>query len=318
MSNPKISKPYSSIGVFPTPIKYSDTLSTMINRPIYLKHEDEADSISSGNKVRKLRYLFNYLRENKIDHVIADGTTQSNSLMSLATYAKEFGITTHLILYGDQAMKANHKIIADYATDIQYLREWNADDIRRLRENTTAKLVKQGNRVFNAPTGLSSNETVYAGCDIADEVHSQEQELQVSFTRIYVAAGTGSTVAGLSFRDQQLSEANRVIGVVVANSASYFKHATSKYFEHLNGVSSSNDLKLPYFTESALGAGYAQASDRDRELQNELLESGLFFDSVYMLKVIKAALTDTEVPGNDPVLIIHTGGNNQQQLLEDA
>jgi len=313
----KVKSTYSPIevGAFPTTIEFSHVLSEKSGRSIYIKHEDQADQIGSGNKVRKINYLFEYLHKQGINHIIADGTTQSNSLMSLVHYAKIQGFSTHCIVYGDTSMIGNYSLIARDATTVTHLDKWDAAKIEKARADITGRLEQDGSSVYSAPTGLSSPETLRAGMDIADEIFNYERQSDISFDDIIVAAGTGSTVAGLSYKDQKNTGTNRVVGAVIANNADFFKNECRKYFTKLG----ENELALPEFDQNALGRGYGLHTQADERLQRSLLESGEFYDSVYMLKTVKCALNRALQSTRDSaILVIHTGGNNQRAAVEEV
>lgn len=301
---------------WPAPIEYCEPLSSLCGRDVYLKREDFADDIGSGNKVRKLEKLFPRLEAAGVKHIILDGTTQSNSCMSVAFYAPLYDITPHLILYGSTEPRGNYaKILASQA-NVHLLPEWDPARIEEERRMIVDHLSANGAQHYVAPTGLSSAETVDAGRDIATEITDQEKFLDVEFDDIYVAAGTGSTVAGVAFQDALLGHSSRVTGIVIANDAAFFKKVGTHLYDSMSDGNHTDTPHLPAFYEGALGEGYGAAAREHLPLQKDLQDKGYFFDSVYMLKVcIGAIQLSRENELGSPALIIHTGGNNQQELL---
>ena len=299
---------------WPTRIEYCAPLSLLCNRGIYLKREDAADDIGSGNKVRKLEKLLPCLQATGVRHIILDGTTQSNSCMSVAFYAPQYGITPHLILYGDTEPKGNYAKILASAAEVHLLPEWDPSLIAEERKTITATIA--ADLYYDAPTGLSSSETVSAGRDIVSEIVEQEEALGIVFNDVYIAAGTGGTVAGAAFQDALLGHTNRITGIVVANNSSFFRDTTARLFGHMADGDGTYIPDLPQFYEGARGGGYGVATSEQLLLQKELRDKGYFFDSVYMLKVCAAAiqLSREKHSSREPALILHTGGANQQEL----
>jgi D-cysteine desulfhydrase len=299
-----------------TRIELSHALSELTGRPVYIKREDLADTVCSGNKVGKIMYLFDDLRNKHVTDIIADGTTQSNSLMSLSHYAPRYGFNTHFIVYGSKDKIANYREISKKHNQLYQLDTWDDDAISRLRRQITESISQAGGLAENIPTGLSSPKTIQAAIDIANEISDFEHLSNVSFDRIFVAAGTGSTVAGLSYGDQMNTSKNRVVGVVVANNLGYFEKETAQYFLHLSKQLNQPTLHKPSFDVSMIGSGYAQFTSNDTELQRRFYKQGVFFDNVYMLKTVKALLGYAETSRSSrPLLLVHTGGYNQLELV---
>src|SRR5689334_11114929 len=82
----------AKLGNFPTRLSQSAELGALLGVDVWLKHEFEADSYGSGNKVRKLEFLIPEIMRLGYSGIIGDGTTQSNNAMALAMYAPRFGL----------------------------------------------------------------------------------------------------------------------------------------------------------------------------------------------------------------------------------
>lgn len=298
------------------PIEFNSTLTEMARRPLYLMREDYSDEIGSGNKVRKLHALAPYLVEASVTDIILDGTTRSNSCMSIAYYAQSFGIRAHLILCGDKMPTLNHRIMLESGADIRYIGKWNPDEIQKQRVDMKRAILQAGGIVYDAPTGLTDENTVTAGCDIAEEIAIFENgsvQMHLQFDDIYVACGTGGTTAGIAWKDAERHNPTRVRGVLVANDTRFYEAVTRKLYDTLGDRA----RPLPYFDDTQLGGGYEHNSPSQLVLQKALIEKGIFFDTVYMLKVVSAALEHSiKDMRHGAGLIIHTGGGNQARTQE--
>jgi len=297
------------------PIEYCPVLSELACRPLYLMREDYSDEIGSGNKVRKLHALAPYLARLSVTDIILDGTSQSNSCMSVAHYAPSLGIRAHLILTGDKTPTENHHIMINSGADIRYMGTWDPDEIQKHRLDLRDAIIHAGGVVYDAPTGLTDENTVTAGCDIAKEIalfESDSTQAGVDFQDIYVACGTGGTAAGISWQDAAQHAPSRVRGVLVANDIQFYEDATKGLYDSLGDVTRS----MPFFDDTQLGGGYEQNTPEQLTLQKKLVKQGLFFDTVYMLKTVSAALEHSVRESRRGAgLIIHTGGSNQAKIL---
>lgn len=300
---------------FPTPIQHCPAISELSGVSVFLKREDLADSIGSGNKARKIPKIINYLKSHGIMDVICDGTTQSNSCASLAYYAQKNGITSHLIVYGDTRPVGNYKSMIDNKADLSHIGDWDPEEIAVQRLAVIKRLKASGRQVLNLPTGLSCELTVSGSAEIAREIHEYEAATGTVFSDIFVAAGTGSTVAGLAFEDGIITQAQRVRGAMIANDATFFSSEIQLYYDYLVQIDNQKGRPAPPTLLDATYGGYGSVTEEVSELQSYLSRQGLQFDITYMAKTIACAIKYIrEHPENKaPRLIIHTGGNDHQQ-----
>merc|ERR1711997_1142052 len=92
--------PKLNLAHLPTPLeKLSPTIfGEKLKTQIFIKRDDFTRSVVSGNKVRKLEYIFKHVIDNGFTTVISCGGIQSNHARAVAAVSAKLGIECHLIL----------------------------------------------------------------------------------------------------------------------------------------------------------------------------------------------------------------------------
>ena len=83
----------------PTPVEPMLRLSKTLGVPLLMKRDDLTGSALSGNKIRKLEFLFAEARAQGADTVITCGGEQSNHCRATAVAAAQLGLGSYLLLY---------------------------------------------------------------------------------------------------------------------------------------------------------------------------------------------------------------------------
>jgi D-cysteine desulfhydrase len=77
--------------------------SSFPSNNIYIKHDDQLDSYTSGNKLRKLEFIFaDILSRPKCQHIITAGSLHSNHCKAVAVLAARFKKKAHFLLRTDR------------------------------------------------------------------------------------------------------------------------------------------------------------------------------------------------------------------------
>ena len=92
----------------PSPIQ---EIKLNINNPnqvkLYIKREDLIHNIVSGNKWRKLKYNFKYIKKNNIKTILSFGGAYSNHLHALSWLAKKNKINSIGLVRGEKKFLKN-------------------------------------------------------------------------------------------------------------------------------------------------------------------------------------------------------------------
>ena len=152
--------------------------------PGFIKREDELSFGVSGNKLRKINALIPYFLKNKISPITACGSAHSNFLLGLAQHLNE-----HQIAYTFQ-IKRPHilKRVGNFAF------------LERLVPPEAIQWVDQfipPKEGFFLPEGGFHPIACEGAATLADSIRQNEQELGITFDRIFIDSGTGLSAIGL-------------------------------------------------------------------------------------------------------------------------
>ena len=96
----------------PTPItEIKSDLIASKKLSVFVKREDLIHPIISGNKWRKLKYNFEYMKQKKINKVLSFGGAYSNHLHALSWYANFNKIKSIGIVRGEKSTKLNSTLM---------------------------------------------------------------------------------------------------------------------------------------------------------------------------------------------------------------
>ena len=160
---------------------------------ITIKREDEIDKWISGNKYRKLKYIFLSLNKNKINKLLSFGGAYSNHLVALAKAGNLYDIKTIGIIRGKEWEK---KYL--FNPSLSFCKKNNMDLYFVSREEY--RLYQQGitsKKIINS----SSNLKIIGEGGKCVEAIKGCQEILTSYDKdfdtVCVSVGTGSTISGV-------------------------------------------------------------------------------------------------------------------------
>ena len=285
---------------------------------IYVKRDDLTGSILSGNKVRKLEFLFYDLLASGSTDVITCGGVQSNHCRAVAAISAMAGVECHLILKGKEpgtpdgnyflsklfGAKATFVSIADY--------ENNIDDIMR---DKAARLKAREKRPYIIPEGGTDPLGVWGYIKALSEIKTQAEKANVTFDTIVTAVGSGGTYAGLYLGCKIYEWDVDILGFAVCRNTTYFQ---KRIFDICLAVENelAADLRLDpaeiMIDDRFIGPGYARIGPKETEFIAKIARnSGLVLDPAYTSKALLGLFTcisDGKFSSGSNVLFIHTGG----------
>ncbi len=257
-----------------------------------MKRDDLLHPIISGNKWRKLKYLFHDAEQKRCKTVVSMGGNWSNHLHALAFTAKELGFksTGYIRAHPKQELTPALKDCQDWGMQLLFT---SRGDYAQLRENTNwNRFHDQCKESYWISEGGFSELAVQGVMEIAQEVDKR-------YDYVFCGVGSGATLAGLTkvFPDSQ------VIGVAAFKGAEYLKKILNQYLKsHTNW-----HLETGYHC-----GGFAKVNSQLLVLAQEFeTYHGFAIDKQYNAKVLMA-LQDYVSKGliekGSSVLWLNTGG----------
>ncbi len=285
---------------------------------IYIKRDDLTGSILSGNKVRKLEFLFYDLINQKSNIVITCGGVQSNHCRAVASLCATAGIECYLVLKGGQPKIPDGNLLISmlsgakikYVTVNDYERNING-----IMASLAKSLKKKGRRPYVIPEGGTDLLGIWGYIKAIEETKRQLDQAKIKIDAISVAVGSGGTYAGLYLGCKLLKWDIDIIGYAVCRDNLYFQ---KKIFDICSAFEVENRLNLQIdpaeiiIDDRFIGPGYAKIGRKEVDFIKKVAQySGVILDPAYTSKALIGLfgwIAERRFRRGAKVLFIHTGG----------
>lgn len=272
----------------------NQNLGVINGHNIFIKREDLLHPLVSGNKFRKLKFIFKEIIDKKIPVAITFGGAFSNHLLATAVLGNELGVRTIGIVRGQEweekicdsdtlAYCASKKMQLIFISRIDYKKKEKAVKVQQIfKKNPQYRLIPEGG---TEPLGVK-------GClEILNPTDSM-------FDVVCSSIGTGGTLAGLI---QSISKKQMVLGFNALNSFSTEKVIKQYTLNQNWGII--NDFTF---------GGYAKTTTELINFMNDFYEQyRIPLDPIYtgkMLFAIFELIKKNQWRWGKNILVIHTGG----------
>jgi D-cysteine desulfhydrase len=300
----------------PTPVQELVTYSSELGVEILIKRDDLTGAALSGNKIRKLEYLFGEAHAQSADTVITCGGEQSNHCRATAVAAAQLGWKSTLLLRTDDpthppASEANILLDRLVGAEVRWV---SRDEYKRRAELFVVvadELRAAGRTPYIIPEGgsnaLGSWGYVRAVEELVDEIGADP-------ATIVYAAGSGGTGAGLHLGVKLLELPWRVVGINVCDDRDYFVRVIGEICE-----AAIERYQLPItmprheidIIDGYVGLGYAKSRREELEsLRDMARREGVILDPVYTGKAFYGLTTELKQKRDlgRRIVFFHTGG----------
>ena len=303
------------LGWTPTPLEPLPVPSQRLGVELWVKRDDLTGLGLSGNKVRKLRFLFAQAQEEGASVVITCGGIQSNHCRATAVAACRQGLKVVLLLRGAAPAPAQTDGNLLLARMLGAEIHWVDHAGYRQRDTHMAALAEsqreRGETPYIIPEGGSNAVGALGFVEAGRELAAQCGELGLRPDTVICAVGSGGTLAGLALAG--LSP--RVLGIAVCDDRAHFVGRVQEIGAQARlrfGLDLPDPGERWDVIEGFQGRGYGLSTPRELACQVRLTrETGLFLDPVYTGKAWFAL--EQLVQGSPDLLgrrivFWHTGG----------
>ena len=301
----------------PTPVEQARRLSNKLGIELLIKRDDLTGSSLSGNKIRKLEFLFADAAAEGADTVITCGGEQSNHCRATAIAAAELGLRSYLLLRTENpkeppAAEANILLDRLVGADIRWVSREEYKRRVQLFTEVQGQLLAQRRKAYVIPEGGSNAVGAwgYIGC-----VEELARELGDEPLTLVYAAGSGGTGAGLILGIKLLKLPWRAVGVNVCDDKAYFVEAIGDIVDAaikrwlLPVELDRSEIEI---LDGYVGVGYAKSRPEELQAIRDVARAeGLILDPVYTGKAFYGMQKELERDKNafgPRVCFIHTGG----------
>ncbi len=305
----------------PTPLEPAQRLSRRVGGPpIWIKREDLSGLALGGNKVRQLEFLMADAQASGAQAVVTTAAVQSNFCRACAAAGAVLGIHVGLLLRGDgtEPVQGNYLLDRMFGAEIRFIDTRDPYDpiIALALQQFVADLTARGlsTHALHLP-GRTGSLGAAAMVDTGQELAQQFVTMGLKPQAVFLAAGSGLTVAGVALAFKALGLATRIVGVSVQRPADFM---VPLIVERANAAAQLLDLPVRLqagdfeIDDRHLGDGYGQPSaDGMRAMQLVGRTQGIVLDPVYTGKAMAgmlAQLGEGRFAGDAPVVFFHSGG----------
>ena len=303
-----------------SPLHHLPRLSAMLDREIWIKRDDaNGDLLTAGNKKRKLQYLLADAIQKGADTVITTGGPNSNHARATAAMAIQRGLKPVLVLGGHkpESKRGNHLLNHFMGVDAVFSGASTHEEMEQALNEHAEKVKEEGFRPYVIGVGGSNGLGSLGFVDAYFELKEQAAEKKVQFDWLFVSAGSGGTIAGLTYGCCQHKDATRIVGISPWLKTAEIKvkmEACLQEAASLKGDCRNLSLDgLPvYIHDEYVGAGYGCPTDGGMEALHLLAsKEAILLDHVYTAKAMAGCIDyirKGKVRPGEKVLFWHTGG----------
>ena len=312
------------MGVFPTPFEALPRLHAELGGPdLYVKRDDLTGIALGGNKVRQLDYILVKAKKMKADYVITTCGIQSNWSRQTVALATKMGLKSLLVLRTAQ-FKSKPKvydgnILLDHimGAKIRVIRMKISEDPTPILEEEAEKLRRKGhNPLVLGPSASVSSVAAAAYAYGFMETAAQAEAAGVQLDAMFVAAGSGATLAGLILGTKAMGLKTKIIGINVG--AYPTKKVTHVVLKSSEGAARLLDVRARVADNDVIirdeysGEDYGiPTPESNAALRLAARTDALILDPVYTSKTMAGMvgmIRDGAFGKDQKICFLHTGG----------
>lgn len=292
---------------------------------LLVKRDDLGGPAMGGNKARKLEYLVADALERGATHLITVGGVQSNHARMTAAAARMAGLGCVLVLTSESAhppVSGNLLLDRLLGASIRFVPPGpvplgpNPHEDEEVAE-AVLSIEREGGRPYVIPLGGSSALGVVGYVRAALELDDQLGAMEVAPRRVYFAAGSRGTQAGLELGRRLNGSSWEARGVAVSpGDPEKTQRVTAlvRVAAKLIGAHLPIDVSPPdvITDQQQYGDGYGVPTPAGLEALRLLARTeGILLDPTYTAKAMAGLLADVRAGSISPaetVVFLHTGG----------
>jgi len=274
-----------------------------------IKRDDELSFGISGSKLRKYQSLLWHLLKIKAKNVALMGGPFSNHLLSCSQLLIENSLTPYLLLKGRKPLKRNGNFLLT-SLFIPPSQMWWAEDEKEF-SNLLETAKNQG--YFIIQEGAFQKEALLGALTLPLDILRNEEDLGISFSHIFIEAGTGLMAMALIFLFALLKKKTHLHIVLLADTKEIFLQRLFSLYPVFRQIFSSpleeiitNVSFYEPFTAKSFGATNQTLF---KEIIKTARQEGFLTDPIYSAKLLHATkeiIKKRRLTGEG--LFIHSGG----------
>ncbi|MGN5953917.1 D-cysteine desulfhydrase family protein [Sphingobacterium lactis] len=304
----------------PSEILFLTRLSAELGHRIYVKRDDLSSIGMGGNKLRKLEYLLAEARRKGANRIITVGARQSNHARLTAYAAKMSGFDVDLVLKNSVANSSelyrnNGNIILDELVDARIHEIPNDHRVSEFIEKLVHDYREKGEKPYFIPVGGSNTTGGLGYARAVLEIEEQARSMDLDFSHIGVASGSGGTHGGLLAGVVYIEKDIQIQGYNVQLDREPILEDTRTIIKEIAGLLNDQehiDESKIHLSNDYVGEGYGLLNDETKACIKKVAQvEGMLLDPVYSGKAFTGFINDIKLgrfTNSRDFLFIHTGG----------
>jgi len=309
--------PRHPIVIGPTPVE-ALPLAGLPEGTLFVKHDEQTSALYGGNKPRKLEFILGAALARGSRRLVTTGGLGTHHGLATTILGRAAGLATTLVLVMQPVTAEVQRSLllhAAWGAELRWGRNVPGAAAQVLRSLALATL--RGERPVLVPTGGSSTRGqlgfVSAAFELALQVRAGELPEP---SEIWVALGTGGTLAGLVAGLALAGLRSRVVGVLVTDilppsprKLARMARATLRELRRAAPGLPQPEIRESDFdyVRSQLGPGYGAATDAAHAAVAAAAVHGLELETTYTGKCLAAVIEKAQRGGlRGPVLFWNT------------
>lgn len=299
---------------------------------LYIKRDDMTGITESGNKIRKLEFLFADAIASNHDCIITAGGVQSNHARAVSVLCRRLGLEPHVFLrstlskietdpndsesvnqlIGFDGNVLIHRLCKTYIHIVPRM-SFLSGLLPRMQALKQQLHEENGKKAYIIGIGGSDEVGVWGYIEAYAEIAKQCQ-LGQEISHIVLSTGSGGTAAGLAIGNFLNGSPVKIVAFTVSDTPEYF-------YDHIDEMLTSLGISEVKATDTITilenkGKGYGINSKDDlRSVSQICSASGILLDPTYTLKGVRGLIAEANkstehsvFPQDARILFIHTGG----------
>ena len=310
--------PRERLGLLPTPLVEAPRLADAIGLPaLWIKRDDLIGFGFGGNKVRGLELLIADAQARGANVIVTGAGAQSNHVRATAAAAAHAGFEAVAAYWGDEPAAVQGNLLLTRLLGAQTRFTHNADraQVDQAIIEIADELRGAGRLPYAIPRGGACALGVLGHVLAARELQRQCESLGLRPGIVFLAVGSGATLAGWLLGSALLGASWRVEGVTVSRPAPEVRARVVALAAEAAAL-----LDVPTAVAEAdvivhdgfIGAGYGVPTpEGDAAIVFAARTQGLFFDPTYTGKAfagLMALAAAERFAARGPLVFLHTGG----------
>ncbi len=304
--------PRVRIANLPTPVETLPRLSAALNGPVIsIKRDDLTGGLGfSGNKIRKLEFVFAEARANGAKTLITVGSVQSNHCRQTAALAARFGMECILVLFGQSPAQLDGNLLMDSLFGAKVV--WTErENYERALKRAFDDAWVEGKRPYLIPLGASNAVGTMGYVEAMKELMEQGTNTDT----ILLASSSGGTQAGLVLGARLFGYTGKILGISIDHQAVKMQNkiaglageASERIGEKITFAP--NEILI---NDEFIGPGYGVMGELEKNaIRLFAMKEGILLDPVYTGRAAGGMIHLIErkqlVQGQN-ILFWHTGG----------